>query len=149
MSSTILACCLALTTLRAVSVPLSKEWQVVVRPFQPQSANQGLFWVGLRNEAAVPRAFCLLGVRFSYELSDGSLLEQPSKEYPSGGSVGPCAPSLGNLVLPGETHFVKVQVVQPRNAVRGTLAFTVTAEETCVQEGPCVHALILTRDSSP
>ncbi len=140
MPRLILACCISLGATAAGPLPASNDWQVIVRSFQSGATNAGLYWIGLRNNAASPRAFCVLGVRFTYQLADGSLVDRPSTEYPSVGSPHQCAPTIGHLVLPGETHFVKVRVVSPRNAdPRRAPSFWVVAEETCVDEQPCTH----------
>lgn len=143
----LLACCIVSGTTSGGSPLASNDWQVVVRPVQSTISNPGLYWVGLRNNAVSPRAFCVLGVRVTHELADGSLTDQPSAEYPTVGSPHECAATLGHLVLPGETYFVKVRVVPPRNAVtRGTVRFRIVAEETCVDAEPCLHRSIITSE---
>lgn len=127
------------------STPLPSDWEVVVRPYQAATTeSEKFYWVGLRNKALTTRAFCLLGVRYSYDLEDGSLVDQPTKEYPSVGSPHPCAAAVGHLVLPGETHFVKVRVALPKEAEpRGAVRFRITAEETCADREPCKHTPII------
>ena len=143
MPRLIVASCIAVGMTAGASLPVSNDWQVIVRPLQSGTTNAGLYWVGLRNNTARPRAFCVLGVRFTLQLKDGSLVDHPSTEYPSVGSPHQCAPTIGHLVLPGETHFVKVRVVPLRNAeTRGSVSFRVIAEETCVDAEPCPHRSI-------
>jgi hypothetical protein len=127
------------------SQPPSNGWEVVVRPFQAKKAEgAGFYWIGLRNGTTLPRAFCLLGVIYVYETRDGSLVDQPTREYPGVRGVGPCAPTLGHLVLPGETHFVTVQVMLPADAdLKRGVRFRITAEETCAVQVPCQHAQIM------
>jgi len=149
MSKLALGSWIGLTTVAGQLLGAPNDWQVVVRPAQVEAAQGGgLYWVGLRNNAARPRAFCVLGVRFVFKLADGTTLDRPSTEYPSVGSPHPCASTIGHLVLPGETHFVMVQVERPRNvANRGAPRFWITAEETCVDEKPCSHSPIVASEA--
>lgn len=151
MRSMALACWLACAFASGGSSQASGGWDVVVRPFKADTAQRvRLYWVGLRNSASQPRAFCLLGVRYSYDLVDGSSVDQPTIEYPSVGSPHHCAATIGHLVLPGETHFVKVQVSLPGDAkIRGAVRFRVTAEETCTEGDSCEHGPILASEAKP
>ena len=110
------------------------NWTLVVRPFgtaHRESAES--FWVGLKNTSGRDRAFCMLGVRYAFDLPDGSLVDLPSVEYPPVGSPHPCADSMGTLVLAGETYFVQVKPTLPAEAVRSAgLRFSVVAEEACL-----------------
>jgi hypothetical protein len=122
----------------------SADWTLVVRPFgsQPREAAQS-FWVGLRNASSSDRAFCGLGVRYQFELSNGDLVDKPSVEYPVVGSPHHCADSMGILVLAGETHFVQVTPRLPSDFVRTSgLRFRVVAEEACVTPNCREHPAI-------
>lgn len=145
LSKIALTCFLVVHTATSSSMPLSTNWEVIVRPYQVETTErERLYWVGLRNRAVTPRAFCLLGVRYTYDLEDGSLVDQPTNEYPSVGSPHPCAAAVGHLVLPGETHFVKIRVALPKEAEpRGGIHFRITAEETCADADPCRHTPII------
>lgn len=78
----------------------------------------------------------MLGVRYDFELANGSLVDRPSDEYPVVGSPHPCADSIGTLVLAGQTHFVQVSPRLPPDAVRSRgLRFRVVAEEACLTPG--------------
>ena len=124
---------------------LRSGWEVVVRPYEARAINERgrLYWVGLRNTATAPQAFCALGVWYRYDLLNGGGVDQPSREYPSVGSAHACAPTMGHLVLPGETHFVSVRVTLPDDAeIHRQVLFSVTAEETCVDITPCEHRAI-------
>lgn len=126
--------------------PISKGWDVVVRPISAGGAEAAKwYWVGLKNMSGVPRAFCALGVRFIYDLQDGSTVDEPSDEYPGEGSAHPCSPALGHLLLPGETYFVRVQPELPKVRELGLpVRFKITGEEVCVDIAPCKQRLILT-----
>ena len=149
VSTRALACVLVVHAAAQASTNLPNEWEVIVRPYQADtSEREKHYWVGLRNNAATLRAFCLLGVSYSYELEDGSLVDQPSDEYPTVFSPHPCSDAMGHLVLPGETHFVKVRVVLPKQAeLRGAVRFRMSAEETCVDDIPCKRAPIFASDA--
>jgi alkanesulfonate monooxygenase SsuD/methylene tetrahydromethanopterin reductase-like flavin-dependent oxidoreductase (luciferase family) len=120
-------------------------WAVVVRPFG--SANREMaesFWVGLRNTSDKDRAFCGLGVRYTFELAKGSLVDRPSAEYPVVGSPHTCADSMGTLVLAGETYFVQVRPRLPSDAVRSAgVRFMVVAEEACLTPNCREHPSII------
>lgn len=136
--------CSLLLSVGEVSVPASSRWAVVSRPVAGATPDGvRLYWVGLRNNANEARAFCLLGVTYSYELLDGTAVDQPTVEYPNVGSPHSCAPTMGHLVLAGETHFVKVQVALPKDVRRRIVKFRITAEETCAETDPCRHRPIL------
>lgn len=123
----------------------ARAWVVIVRPIRADTiGNERLYWVGLQNDTATPRAFCVLGVRYKYDLQDGSSVDQPTTEYPTVGSPHPCASQMGHLVLPGETYFVKVRVPPLENAAKdGKIQFWITAEETCGFEEACRHSPII------
>jgi hypothetical protein len=146
----VLACYVLVLAVAVNSTRLADEWEVVVRPsqFEPRERAR-LYWVGLRNTSATPRAFCMLGVRYRYDLKDGTSEEQPTREYPTVGSSHPCVATMGHLVLPRETHFVMVRVVLPTEAaLNQDVRFLVTAEETCVKEQSCEHQPITVMERS-
>lgn len=124
-------------------------WAIVVRPFGSENRGQAeSFWVGLRNASDQDRAFCALGVRYTFELADGGLVDKPSVEHPVVGSPHPCADSMGTLVLAGETHFVQVRPRLPPDAVRSSgLRFRVVAEEACLTPNCREHAAITVAES--
>jgi hypothetical protein len=119
-------------------------WTLVVRPFGTTDRDAAeAFWVGLRNASTQDRAFCVLGVRYAFTLPDGTIVEQPTVEYPDVRSPHSCADSMGILVLPGETHFVQVKPRRPSNAARSSLRFGVIAEEACLTPGCREHSTIM------
>jgi hypothetical protein len=100
--------------------------------------------VGLRNASDRDRAFCALGVRYTLELANGSLVDRPSVEYPVVGSPHRCADSMGTLVLAGETYFVQVRPRLPRDAVRSAgVRFRIVAEEACLTPNCQEHSAIM------
>jgi hypothetical protein len=119
-------------------------WRLVIRQYDvPLVARPrpSVFWVGLKNTGNAPRAFCGLGVEYSYETADGTIWGQSTEQYPVVGSPHRCSSSWepGHLVLAGDTHFVKVRVPLPPEAVPGTLRISIVAEETCVTTERCEH----------
>jgi alkanesulfonate monooxygenase SsuD/methylene tetrahydromethanopterin reductase-like flavin-dependent oxidoreductase (luciferase family) len=124
-------------------------WALVVRPFGSENREMAeSFWVGLRNASDKDRAFCGLGVRYTFELANGSLLDRPSVEYPVVGSPHTCADSMGTLVLAGETYFVQVRPRIPRDAVRSAgVRFWVVAEEACLTPKCREHPAIMVSEA--
>jgi alkanesulfonate monooxygenase SsuD/methylene tetrahydromethanopterin reductase-like flavin-dependent oxidoreductase (luciferase family) len=120
-------------------------WTVAVRPFGAESREAAeSFWVGLRNTSGQDRAFCALGVRYTFELANGSLVDRPSVEYPVVGSPHKCADTTGTLVLAGETYFVQVRPRLPRDAVRSAgVRFSVIAEQACLTPNCREHPAII------
>jgi hypothetical protein len=115
----------------------SEGWGLVVRPCN-SGGPERLYWIGLRNTSGEPRAFCQLGVTYMFDLRNGNTVAEPVDQYPGVRSPHPCAAGQGHLVLPGETHFVRVAVpVRKEAAVAPHVRFEVTAEETCVEAGEC------------
>jgi hypothetical protein len=89
-------------------------------------------------------------VRYSYDLPDGSTIDEPTVEYPGVGSPHHCAATMGHLVLPGETYFVKVRVSPPKHAMTvRAVRFRVTGEETCTEYESCEHKPIFASETRP
>ncbi|MET0556096.1 MAG: hypothetical protein ABW221_23860 [Vicinamibacteria bacterium] len=122
----------------------TRDWTVVARPFRADGAGEERFyWIGLRNATDSARAFCTLGVSYEYDLPDGATVMQSTVEYPSVGSPHRCDPSIGHLVLPGQTHFVKVSISPAARADgRRGVRFSITGEQACVDSRPCARAFI-------
>lgn len=129
---------------------VSKGWSVTVRPISDGGADQAeWYWVGLRNEGPTPRAFCALGVRYVYDLPDGTTVDEPTVEYPEVDSPHPCDLSAGHLLLPGETYFVRVRPERSRlKAGRVPIRFWITADEVCAGVEPCKKKRIQTEHAS-
>jgi hypothetical protein len=146
---TLAVAALLLGTPAATASPNQQEaaqpWEVVVRPFEKQGHTAPrLFWVGLRNRSPEARAFCNLGVTYLFDLPNGETKFQSVDAYPSRGSPHPCTGKVGSLVLGGETHFVKVEIELPADALLGKgIRFQVTADETCVAVGSCRTSRII------
>jgi hypothetical protein len=117
---------------------LQANWQVVVKPLRSKaSVTAPYYWIGLQNNDTAPLAFCRLGVRYEYDLPDGTSVDQPSAEYPEVLSPHPCAPTERHLVLPGETHFVVISIPAAAFATPSGVRVYVVAEATCDRDGPC------------
>lgn len=120
-----------------------RSWQVVVRPFDT-TGRPTWVWIGLRNRTDKPRAFCRLGVTYGFDLPNGDTRFESPPEYPSRGSPHPCGLDDGTLVLPGETHFAKIRLVLPADAlVKKGIRYEITAEEACVADNDCRHSPIV------
>jgi hypothetical protein len=118
----------------------SANWELVVRAFGgARSGETKTFWVGLRNASKVERAFCMLGVYYEFDRTDGATEGRFSDAHPGGGSPHPCAAPVSTLVLPGQTHFAVATPSLPPQAVKGSLRFGMTASEACTSE-PCTLA---------
>jgi hypothetical protein len=121
--------------------PRATDWQLVIRRASPSRAS---YWVGLRNVAKGPRAFCRLGITYEVDLLSGDTIGNSAQHFPSIGSPHPCAPEDAHLVLPGETHFVFDEIVIPSDADPAQpIRFHATAEQACVDAVPCHHIPIL------
>jgi hypothetical protein len=125
------------------SNPAKASWKLDVRQYEvPLNAppRPTLFWLGLTNASREPRAFCLYGVYYGYETAQGEVVFAPSESHPNMGAVHGCSSvaEAGNLVLPGETHFVKVRLPQlPDSVLQSGIEFSVSAEDACVTSQRC------------
>jgi hypothetical protein len=128
-----------------VSEEGSAPWTVAIRP-SPRGAGEdsAFFWIGLRNDTAAARAFCRLGITYLFDVQNGDTVLESPPDYPVEGAAHPCTEDRGHLVLAGETHFVRVSVELPDEALpEPNLRFQVTAQEACVEREPCDHGAII------
>lgn len=113
-------------------------WKLITRLASSREGGLRVYWVGLRNEDTRQHAVCGLGLLYKIDLTNGETVMRSSEQYPFGTASHSCGPDAGNLVLPGETYFVRTQVVIPKDAVRPCrLRFSLAAEEICPYEELC------------
>lgn len=120
-------------------------WAMVVRPYETDVREAPrLFWIGLKNLTDTPRAICRFGVTYVFDLPNGETLFRSVEEHPAIGSPHACPADAGHLILPGDTHFIKVRITLPADFLRANgVRFEVTADETCVADRDCRTSRII------